>query len=558
MNEQEKLNWIANFIFKDLKLSEADIINKYPKRNLMDGARVTRFAPSPTGFIHIGGIYSAMLDERLAHQTGGIFYLRIEDTDKKREVEGAVDMIVKAINRFGLNIDEGFDINGNQVGDYGPYLQSERKAIYQVFVKKLLLAGRAYVCFATQAELEQMVKIQTDNNELIGYRKNWAIWRNKSLDEVIEKLKQNQPLVIRFKSEGDFNNKIKFIDQVKGEVELSDNELDTVIMKSDGLPTYHFAHVIDDHLMQTTDVVRGDEWLASVPIHLQLFKALDFEIPRFYHISPIEKMDEGSRRKLSKRKDPEASVEFYYEQGYPVKAIKEYLMNLASSNYEDWKRQNPDKKLEDFQIDFSKLKVSGSLFDIEKLNFFSKEYIANMSSDGVYNYVLGWAKAYDQNLFNLLFNNKDYAHQIFNIEREGSGKKRKDIIKWSDAHKEIYYFFDEEFAKINIDINLITPLSRDDAKVVVESFINSYGELDDLDTWFTKIKIIAKNLGLAESLKEYKNNPSNYKGYVADIAKVLRLAITGQTQSPDLYQVMQVLGKDRIINRLNNFINLLN
>jgi glutamyl-tRNA synthetase len=336
MTEQEKLQYIINFIFKDLKLSEADVINKYPKRNLPSKACVTRFAPSPTGFIHIGGIYSAMLDERLAHQTGGIFYLRIEDTDKKREVEGTVDMIVKAINRFGLNIDEGFDINGNQIGDYGPYLQSERKEIYQVFVKKLLLEGRAYVCFATQEELEQIVKAQTDNNELIGYRKNWAIWRNKTLDEVIENLNQNKPFVIRFKAEGDFNNKIKFIDQVKGEVELPDNELDTVIMKSDGLPTYHFAHVIDDHFMQTTDVIRGDEWLASVPIHLQLFRTLNFEIPRFYHVSPIEKMEAGSRRKLSKRKDPEASVEFYYEQGYPVKAIMEYLMNLASSNYEDW------------------------------------------------------------------------------------------------------------------------------------------------------------------------------------------------------------------------------
>jgi len=558
MTEQEKLQWIVEYIFKDLKLSEEDVIVKYPKRNLTEGACVTRFAPSPTGFIHIGGIYSALLDERLARQTGGVFYLRIEDTDKKREVEGTVDMIVKAINRFGLNIDEGFDINGDPIGDYGPYLQSERKDIYQVFIKKLLLENKAYVCFASQEELEQIAKTQSDRNELIGYRKEWAIWRNKSLDEVIENLKQNISFVIRFKSEGDFNNKIKFIDQVKGELEFPDNELDIVIMKSDGLPTYHFAHVIDDHFMQTTDVIRGDEWLSSLPIHLQLFNVLGFDVPRFYHVSPIEKMDGESRRKLSKRNDPEASVEFYYEQGYPVKAIVEYLINLVSSDYEDWKMQNIDKKFEDFKIDFSNLKSSGSLFDIEKLNFFSKEYIANMSSDGVYNHALGWAKTYDNNLFNLLLNNKDYAHLIFNIERECDHKKRKDIYKWSDVYNEIYYFFDDEFEKIDIDINNIKPVSIDESKIIINEFINNYDELDELDIWFSKIKIIARNLGFAENLKEYKNNQSNYKGYVADIAKILRLALTGKIQSPDLYQIMRVMGKDRVINRLNNFLKLLN
>ena len=400
MNDQEKIQYIVNYIFKDLKLTEEEIINRYPRRNLPEGVKVTRFAPSPTGYIHIGNIYSGLIDERMAHQSNGIFYLRIEDTDKKREVEGGADMIVKALNRFGIKIDEGF-LDGQTIGNYGPYIQSERKDIYQVFIKKLLLEGKAYVCFATPEELEEISKMQAEKNELIGYRKEWAIWRNKNLDEVIENLNQNKPFVIRYKSNGNFLNKINFVDQIKGEVILPENELDVVIMKADGLPTYHFAHVIDDYFMGTTDVVRGDEWLASVPIHLELFNALGFEIPRFFHMAPIEKMDGESRRKLSKRKDPEAGIEYYYKAGYPVMAIKEYFLNLINSNYEDWKLLNPDKGLEDFPIDISKLKISGSLLDYDKLNFFSREYIAKLTADGVYNYALGWAKTYDEKLFNL-------------------------------------------------------------------------------------------------------------------------------------------------------------
>ncbi len=555
MNDQEKIQYIVNYIFKDLKLTEEEIINRYPRRNLPEGVKVTRFAPSPTGYIHIGNIYSGLIDERMAHQSNGIFYLRIEDTDKKREVEGGADMIVKALNRFGIKIDEGF-LDGQTIGNYGPYIQSERKDIYQVFIKKLLLEGKAYVCFATPEELEEISKMQAEKNELIGYRKEWAIWRNKNLDEVIENLNQNKPFVIRYKSNGNFLNKINFVDQIKGEVILPENELDVVIMKADGLPTYHFAHVVDDYFMGTTDVVRGDEWLASVPIHLELFNALGFEIPRFFHMAPIEKMDGESRRKLSKRKDPEAGIEYYYKAGYPVMAIKEYFLNLINSNYEDWKLLNPDKGLEDFPIDISKLKISGSLLDYDKLNFFSREYIAKLTADGVYNYALGWAKTYDEKLFNLLFKNKEYAHLIFNIEREGEGKKRKDISKWSDVYNEVCYFFDEEFN--GIDINLILPVSFEDAKLIVQEFLNICDFKDDLDEWFSKIKSIAKQFGYAENLKEYKLNPENFKGNVADVAKIFRVALTGRIQSPDLYQIMQVMGQERVTARLNNFIKLLN
>ncbi len=558
MNEQEKTNWIIENIFKNLSLTEADVLNKYPKRNLAEGAKVTRFAPSPTGFIHIGGIYSAMLDERLAHQTGGVFYLRIEDTDKRREVSGAVDMIVKAMNRFGLKIDEGFDINGDQIGEYGPYMQSERKDIYQVFVKKLLLEGKAYVCFATPEELENIVKKQTENNELMGYRRDWAIWRTKSLDEVIENLKQNKSFVIRFKSKGCFDNKVKFNDQIKGEVELPENELDTVIMKGDGLPTYHFAHVVDDYLMGTTDVIRGDEWLPSVPIHLELFNALGFDIPRFYHMSPIEKMEENSRRKLSKRKDPEASVEYYYQEGYPVRAIMEYLVNLASSNYEDWKKDNPTKTLEDFQIDFANLKTSGSLFDLTKLNFFSREYIALMSADGVYNHALGWSKNYHEVLFELLFKQKEYAERIFNIERGEESKQRKDIAKWSDVYNEVLYFFDELFDSTAIDLALISNIDKEVIKNIVNEFVSSFDINDAVDVWFGKIKEVGSRYGFAQSIKEYKNNQEAYKGYVADVAKIFRVALTGRAQTPDLYQIMQVMGSDRVKGRLDNFLNILN
>lgn len=555
MNDQEKIQYIVNYIFKDLKLTEEEIINRYPRRNLPEGVKVTRFAPSPTGYIHIGNIYSGLIDERMAHQSNGIFYLRIEDTDKKREVEGGADMVVKALNRFGIKIDEGF-LDGQTIGNYGPYIQSERKDIYQVFIKKLLLEGKAYVCFATPEELEEISKMQAEKNELIGYRKEWAIWRNKNLDEVIENLNQNKPFVIRYKSNGNFLNKINFVDQIKGEVILPENELDVVIMKADGLPTYHFAHVVDDYFMGTTDVVRGDEWLASVPIHLELFNALGFEIPRFFHMAPIEKMDGESRRKLSKRKDPEAGIEYYYKAGYPVMAIKEYFLNLINSNYEDWKLLNPDKGLEDFPIDISKLKISGSLLDYDKLNFFSREYIAKLTADGVYNYALGWAKTYDEKLFNLLFKNKEYAHLIFNIEREGEGKKRKDISKWSDVYNEVCYFFDEEFN--SIDINLILPVSFEDAKLIVQEFLNICDFKDDLDEWFSKIKSIAKQFGYAENLKEYKLNPGNFKGNVADVAKIFRVALTGRIQSPDLYQIMQVMGQERVTARLNNFIKLLN
>lgn len=464
-------------------------------------------------------------------------------------------MIVKALNRFGIKIDEGF-LDGQTIGNYGPYIQSERKDIYQVFIKKLLLEGKAYVCFATPEELEEISKMQAEKNELIGYRKEWAIWRNKNLDEVIENLNQNKPFVIRYKSNGNFLNKINFVDQIKGEVILPENELDVVIMKADGLPTYHFAHVVDDYFMGTTDVVRGDEWLASVPIHLELFNALGFEIPRFFHMAPIEKMDGESRRKLSKRKDPEAGIEYYYKAGYPVMAIKEYFLNLINSNYEDWKLLNPDKGLEDFPIDISKLKISGSLLDYDKLNFFSREYIAKLTADGVYNYALGWAKTYDEKLFNLLFKNKEYAHLIFNIEREGEGKKRKDISKWSDVYNEVCYFFDEEFN--GIDINLILPVSFEDAKLIVQEFLNICDFKDDLDEWFSKIKNIARQFGYAENLKEYKLNPGNFKGNVADVAKIFRVALTGRIQSPDLYQIMQVMGQERVTARLNNFIKLLN
>jgi glutamyl-tRNA synthetase len=558
MNDQEKLKWITEYIFKDLNLSDIDILNKYPRRNLKENAKVTRFAPSPTGFIHIGGIYAAMLSEKIAHQSNGVFYLRIEDTDKKREIEGTIEIITKSLNRFNINIDEGFISEDEQIGDYGPYIQSQRKEIYQAFVKKLLLEGKAYVCFATAEELENISNMQSQRKELIGYRKEWAIWRNKSLDEVIENLKINKPFVVRFKSNGDFNNKIKFIDQIKGEVELPENELDVVIMKGDGLPTYHFAHVIDDYLMGTTDVIRGDEWLSSVPIHLELFDALNFDKPRFLHLAPIEKLDGNSRRKLSKRKDPEASVEFYYEEGYPVKAIMEYLLNLVNSNYEDWKVSNPDTNIDDFKIDISKLKVSGALFDFDKLNYFSREFISKLSADGVYNYVLGWAKNYNEKLFNLLFKNKDYAISIFNIEREGEGKKRKDLYKWSIAYDEICYFFDEEFDSNIIDSNLISPVNFEDAKLIINEFINSFNINDSLDVWFGKIKDIARKFNYADSLKEYKLNPDNFKGNVADVAKIFRVALTGRTQSPDLYQIMQVMGQERLVNRLNNFVKLLN
>ena len=531
-----------------------EIEAKYPRRNLPDGAKVTRVAPSPTGFMHIGGIYAALINERLAHQSGGVFFLRIEDTDTKREVEGATEVICSSLADYDLNIDEGFDANGNEVGAYAPYKQSDRKTIYQTYIKHLLEIGKAYPCFATQEELENLRKTQEASGARPGYYGRWAKYRDYPVEKIEEKLDAGVPYVIRFKSNGSYNNKIIIQDGLKGKINFPENDLDVVIMKSDGLPTYHFAHVVDDHLMGTTHVIRGDEWISSLPLHIQLFKEMGFKAPKYTHIAPIQKMDGDSRRKLSKRHDPEADVRFYDKVGYPRVAVIEYLLNLVNSNFEDWKRNNQTKSYKDFPVSLNKLSPSGALFDFVKLNNISKEIIAKMTTEEVYDAVYNWSEKNDADLHNLISKNSDYVKAILSIERTGAKNARKDIAKYSDISGEIEYFFDDKFVISDEMKNELKSVKK--YAELVDAYIPMFNENDTKDEWFAKMQKLADDFNFAKNGKEYKANPDAFNGDISSVVKVFRILVTGKTQSPDLSEIQHVMGKDRVLSRLNAVKNI--
>lgn len=536
-------------IFPSELLSIEDIYNRYPPRDLKSEQRVVRVAPSPTGFVHSGSIYQALINERVAHTTGGVFFVRIEDTDTKREVDGSADALANAFKKYGLIPDEGM-ISGNKfVGNYGSYKQSERKNIYHAFIKDLLKRGLAYPCFCTEEELENMVKQQKAQNcQKLGYYGVWAKYRNFPIEEAIKKIDAGEEYVIRIKSNGDSNKKIVANDVIKGNVEFPESDLDIVIMKRDGLPTYHFAHIIDDFLMGTNLVIRGDEWLPSLPLHLQLFKIMGWKPPKYAHVAPLVKLDKnGNKRKLSKRKDPEANVEYFDRDGYPVEAIIEYLMNLANSNFEDWRKQNPLRDYKEFPFSIRKMGTSGALFDFVKLTSVSKEVISRMSVDKIYDYVYEWTKKYDNELFKLISKNESYVKSIFSIERDNPKKVRKDITKWSDIEGEIMYFF---LLDNNLVKNKLSDVEPNLLKNVCEKFRKVYNEKDNNVEWFEKIKIISEELGYASNIKDYKNNPTNYKGTVSDIARILRILMTGKEQTPDLYSIMTILGKEKVFERL--------
>ncbi len=526
---------------------------KYPLRPKPAGDMVTRIAPSPTGFMHIGGIYAALISERLAHQNAGTFYLRIEDTDRKREVAGASDLIVKSLHAYGITADEGEMISGKEAGAYGPYKQSAREDIYVSYVKWLFENGHAYPCFCTSEALERANTIQIAEKTRPGYYGRWAVCRNKSEEEVLAALNAGTPFVLRFKSPGNFENRIKVNDLLKGMRELSENDQDIVLLKSDGLPTYHLAHVVDDHLMRTTHVIRGDEWLSSTPLHIQLFQTFGWQAPSYGHILPIQKMDGTSKRKLSKRKDPEASVFFYDEQGYPTDAVIEYLLNLANSNFEDWRKANPTANNREFKVTLEKLaKSNGALFDFRKLNDISKEVVARMTAEEVYAAGLAWAFQYDKPLAELMKTDTEYAKQILGIERGLlAGKSRKDIAKWSDIRAEIGYFFDSEFTASGADKMAIAEAAKlSDAEAIVESFLAVYNPSDTKDQWLEKIRALSIAHGYAENTKVFKAEPAKYKGYIGDVTKIFRILLTGKAQTPDLYEIMRVMGKDRVPRRL--------
>ena len=539
---------LANLIFPDAKeISYYE--EKYPEGNLPEGAVVTRFAPSPTGFVHIGGLYQALVARTVAEKTGGVFFLRVEDTDQKREVENGVTGIVNSLKDFDMAPDEGMISDTEEIGNYGPYKQSLRKEIYQAYAKYLLEQGKAYPCFCTPDDLEEIRNKQEAAKLRTGYYGVWAKCRNLSVEEMAEKVKAGEPYIIRFKSPGREDRKIKHKDVIKGNVDFPENDQDIIIIKSDGLPTYHFAHAVDDHLMHTTHVIRSDEWLSSVPLHLQLFHELGFKAPKYAHISPIMKNDNGGKRKLSKRKDPEAAVSYYKEQGIPTDAVKEYLLNIANSTFENWRRANSDKKIEEFDFQLNKMSVSGALFDMIKLLDIGKTVISKMTAEDVYEKSLKWAEEYDNELADLL-KDKEYALKIFGIER-GNKKPRKDIAKWSDVKENISYMYDSEFYKNTQEYPYQPAISnKEDISKILDLYIEKYyDENDDKQTWFDKIKEVAGKMGYAKEVKEFKANPGMYKAHVGDVSTVLRVALTSRTNTPDMYEIMQVLGKDRIAKR---------
>lgn len=542
---------IADLLLPDIKSTPEDYEKKYQKRNINPNALVTRFAPSPTGFLHLGSLFAAMISERLAHQSEeGIFYLRVEDTDKKREVEGSIEEIVKALNFYNIAFDEGVVDGKNEKGEYGPYKQSDREIIYKTYVKDLLEKGLAYPCFCSTEELDAIREKQQEEKVNTGYYGKWAKCRELTLDEIKANLAAGKSYVIRLKSPGNPENRIKFDDLIKGHIEMPENDQDIVILKSDNLPTYHFAHAVDDHLMRTTHVIRGEEWLSSVPTHVQLFEVLGFEKPKFAHITSIMKMDGNSKRKLSKRKDPELSFSFYDEQGYPVNSVIEYLLTLANSNFEEWRIANPFAPYSEFQLEIGKMSASGPLFDIDKFNDVSKNAISIMKAGDVTSLYLEWAEKYDTQMADLIKRDKEYAQKLFNIEREVP-RPRKDYAKWSEVKFYIGYFYDEVFDEVIADgYSFPEKLAKEDIKAIVTTYKNVFDLSDDKDLWFEKLKDMAETLGFARDGKTYKKNKEAFKGQVGDIATVLRVAFCNKTNSQDLYDMMNILGKDRVMARL--------
>ncbi|MCX4364161.1 MAG: glutamate--tRNA ligase [Bacilli bacterium] len=541
---------LAELIFPNIKKTIADYEKKYPKRALTDNQYVTRFAPSPTGFVHIGNLIQALLDYFLAKSSDGVFYLRNEDTDTKREVDSAVDKIMEVLDYADFKPDE-YEYRGKIIGNYGPYVQSERKEIYHAFIKELISMGRAYPCFCSAEELDIMRKKQEAKKCMPGYYGAWAKCRDLSNEERAERIKNGESFVIRFKSMGNPNRRIKYDDLVMGIIEFPENNNDMVIMKSnDLLPTYHFAHVVDDHLMQTTHVVRGQEWLPSVPLHVEMFEAFGFTQPKYIHSCLLLKQEGNIRRKISKRKDPEALMTYYIEKGYPSEAVIESLMTILNSNYEEWRDNNPNASYLEFPFDPKKIGTTGALYDLEKLDNISKNIISKMNKDEVFDNLVKYTEEFDTDFDAILKKDVEYTKAILNIERE-QAKPRKDFACWSNVKNSIWYMYEELYHPDNYEWMKITDM--DEIKSICNTYFNDYyNESDDKDTWFNKVKELSESLGYAGNMKEYKANPDAYKGNVADISTVLRVSLTSKSQTPDLYEIMRILGKDEIMRRINN------
>ncbi len=552
--KMDKNKQFAELLFPHIDKTPEYYENLYPARNISEDAKVTRVAPSPTGFVHIGALYAALINERLAHQSGGVFYLRIEDTDKKRELEGGVSEIVTSFGNYQVMFDEGMTGEDTEKGIYGPYKQSSRKEIYQTFAKMLVEKGYAYPCFCSEADLNAIRSRQEETKQNPGYYGEYAVHRNLTLEDIKKEIDHGKTFVLRLKSPGAPENRIVIEDLRKGAVEMPENHQDIVLLKSDGIPTYHFAHAIDDHLMRTTHVIRGDEWLSSAPIHVQLFEVLGWQKPHYAHYSPVLKLDGDSKRKLSKRKDPEAAVSYYSEEGFPVESVIEYLLNLINSNYEEWRMANPTVSSTEFIVDLAKMGTGGALFDIVKLTDISKNRIALMSADQIYDMTFEWAQKYDAALYEQMKNNEEYTRAIFNIERTNE-KPRKDISKWSDVKDYLGYFYDSWFDSYTKEgYEFPENLSKDDITAVLEVYKTIYNKADDKDTWFERAKDAAEKLGFARDAKTYKKNKESFKGHIGDFMSVIRVAISGRKNTPDLYEILDVMGTERIFSRFDKSI----
>ncbi|MBO5891770.1 MAG: glutamate--tRNA ligase [Oscillospiraceae bacterium] len=539
---------LAQLLFPQVTETPDDMEAKFPQRELPEGAVVTRMAPSPTGFVHLGNLVQGMISERMAHQSGGVLFLRVEDTDAKREVPGAVEILIDTLKHYGIQFDEGATHGGDN-GLYGPYRQRQRAAIYHVFAKKLVSEGKAYPCFCTEAELSAIREQQEANKETTGYYGKYAIWRDRSIEEIQAQLNAGNPWVLRFRSEGSIENQFKFDDLVKGKLTITENDVDHVLLKSDGIPTYHFAHAVDDQLMRTTHVVRGDEWLPSLPFHIQLFKALGFKLPKYVHIGPLMKMDGNSKRKLSKRKDPELALTYYKAEGFSVQAMREYLMTVLNSNFEDWRRANADADIDTFKFSPKKLNPAGSLFDYAKLVDVSKNVISKMTAEEVFKLLVEWAEEFDRDFAEKLNADPAFATAILAIGRGGK-KPRKDLATWKEAKPYMGFFYDEYLEAPEFANSFASTVIR----TVLEKFLETYDPADDSSAWFEKVKAITEEIGFTADMKAYKADPTAYPGNVADVSTFIRQAVTGKTNSPDLYTVMQILGKERTEQRIRKVL----
>ena len=556
---------LAELLFPNILRTPDDYEKMYPQRKLSDGEEVTRFAPSPTGFLHVGNVYAALIGMQCARQSKGIFFLRIEDTDKKREVENAAKELPANLAAFGIEFDEGYTADGVGKGEYGPYLQSERKDIYQAYAKWLVELGKAYPCFCSAEELEEMREHQEDNKLEIGYYGKFAKWRDASLEQIEEAIGMGLAWVLRLKSNGSVENRMQANDLVRGQRDVPENQNDVIILKSDGIPPYNFAHAVDDHLMRTTLVVRGDEWLPSLPEHLQIFQALGFESPKYAHISPLLKLDGENKRKLSKRKDPEARADFFLDKGYPIESIHDYLMNIANSDFEGWRALNPKASIDKFDFKLDKVNPSGSMFDVVKLDDVSKNAISTFSATEVFKRIATWAAKYQSGfcatigcdaLGEIADKAKaDYAVAVLNIDREKE-KPRKDIAYWAQVRDVFSYMFSElhEYESVTFS----EKFAAEDVSAVLKAYPSIYNVKDDQAQWFDRIKALAEKIGFAREVKEFKQNPGTYRGHCGDVSTIIRVALTGRENTPDLYQICKLLGVDEIKKRFELVLENLN